>query len=80
MLWGSAASNPDQWRYRRVRAVAGSPSYLSKADRVPARMPNAMERAAVIARYGRHCVFCGIPLIRAEVRSAINRMYPVAVP
>ena len=80
MLWGSAAANPEQWRYRRVRTVTGSPPYLSKADRVPVRMPSAIERAAVIERYGRHCVFCGIPLIRAEVRSFFKRTYPDAVP
>ena len=43
-------------------------------------MPTAAERAAVIERYGRHCVFCGVPLIRAEVRSTFHRMYPGSVP
>ena len=80
MLWGSAAANPGQWRYLRVRSVAGSPPYLSKADRMPVRMPNAGQRAAIVERYGRHCVFCGIPLIRSEVRATFHRLYPDAVP
>jgi hypothetical protein len=33
-------------------------------------MPNLAEKAAIIARYGRTCFVCGIPLIRAEVRTA----------
>ncbi len=56
------------------------PPYLPKAERVPMRAPSAPERAAVIARYGRYCVFCGIPLVRFEVRKKFNQLYPDAVP
>lgn len=79
-LWGSARANPDQWRYLRRRPAADAPPYLPKPDRVPVRMPSAAERTKVLARYGRHCVFCGIPLIRAEVRSMFHRLYPEAAP
>lgn len=79
-LWGSAQANPDQWRYRRVRQVADAPPRLSRAERAPGRQPTAAERSAVIARYGRHCVFCGVPLVRAEVRTFFHRLYPEAVP
>ena len=80
MLWGSAAANPKQWRYLRVRSVAGSPPNLSKADRVSVRMPSAAQKAAIVKRYGRHCVFCSIPRIHSEVRATFHHLYPDAVP
>ena len=79
-LWGSAKANPDQWRYRRLRAVADPPPYLPRSERVPVRMPNMVERSAILARYGRHCGFCGVPLIRAEIRCKFHQLYPDAVP
>ncbi len=78
-LWGSVKANPDQPRYRRYRALENAPPHLPKAERIPARHPNMAEKIAVISRYGKHCVFCGVPLIRAEVRSAFNKLYPEAV-
>jgi hypothetical protein len=78
-LWGSAKANPNQWRYLRVRTVADPSPCLPKAERVQIRMPGAAEKAAVIAQYGRYCVFCGVPLIRFEVRAVCHRLYPEAV-
>jgi hypothetical protein len=78
-LWGSAKANPDQAHYRRVRNVANAPPLLAKAERHTCRMPNATERKALIEKFGRHCVFCGIPLIRAEVRNFFNKCYPESV-
>ncbi len=51
---------------------------IPKAERVPLRMPTSQEKAALIARDGRHCRFCGVPLVRAEVRKAMHRAYPEA--
>ncbi len=79
-LWGSASANPDQWQYRRVRKVAQSPPRLPKPERVRERKPNAAEQAAIVAFRGRHCVFCGVPLIRFEVRYKFHHHYPEAVP
>lgn len=79
-LWGSRAATPEQWRYHRVRKVEDAPPHLPKADRAPIRMPTRAEQVAIIAHYGRHCVFCGIPLVRAEVRMALHRAYPEACP
>ncbi len=75
-LWGSTTANPDQWKYHRYRVVADAPPYLNKARRLPTRMPDLAGRRAVIERYGRNCVFCGIPLISKEVRAAIKERYP----
>lgn len=79
-LWGSAKANPDQWRYRRVRKVNGAPPHLPKAARIPCRAPSSAEQALIIAHYGRYCVFCGVPVIRSQVRAEFHRLYPVAVP
>ncbi len=78
-LWGSAKANPNQWQYRRLRSVANSPPRLPKAERLPKRKPSSSEQAAIIAQYGRYCVFCGVPLIRCEVRRVLHRLYPEAV-
>jgi 5-methylcytosine-specific restriction endonuclease McrA len=77
-LWGGAKDNPDQASFHRRRVVADGPPHVPKADRIPARMPNAAQQAVLIARDGRNCAFCGIPLIRAEVRRAFTRAYPDA--
>ena len=57
---------------------SGTPS-LASEYRVAARMPNAQERCQLHARDGFHCRFCGIPVIRAEVRERIQRAYPQAL-
>ena len=57
---------------------SGTPS-LASGYRVAARMPNAQERCQLHARDGFHCRFCGIPVIRAEVRERIQRDYPQAL-
>jgi hypothetical protein len=79
-LWGSARANPDQWRYIRLRAVPEVPPRLPKAQRVPVRNPTAAEETAIVALYGRHCIFCGVPLIRSEIRRKLHQHYPDAVP
>jgi 5-methylcytosine-specific restriction endonuclease McrA len=43
-------------------------------------MPNKAGLAALIERDGFHCRFCGIPVVRAEVRTAMHRAYPDALP
>lgn len=77
-LWGSKAANPDQWQFHRYRAIANAPPMLARDERLPQRMPSSADRAALIKRYGRNCCFCGIPVIRAEVRAAFTRNYPDA--
>ena len=57
---------------------SGTPS-LASEYRVAARTPNAQERCQLHARDGFHCRFCGIPVIRAEVRERIQRAYPQAL-
>lgn len=77
-LWGSVRKHPEQPTYLRRRYVENAPVSLPKSDRVPVRMPTALEKAELIGRYGYNCVFCTMPLIRKEVRVALNRAYPEA--
>lgn len=77
-LWGSAKRHPEQGTYLRVREVANARPSLPKAERGLVRMPSAAEKAAIIARYGHHCAFCGIPVVRAEVRRVFAKAYPDA--
>ncbi len=44
------------------------------------RMPNTEQKRALLVRDGYHCRFCGIPVIRMEVRQAIRSAYPNALP
>lgn len=77
-LWGSRKANPDQWMYHRFRKVDGASPHLPPEQRVKVRMPTSDQRRTLIERYGHHCAFCGIPLIRVEVRSALTAVYPDA--
>ncbi len=39
-------------------------------------MPNPARKRAVLDRDGRHCRFCGIPVIATETRQRIRAAYP----
>lgn len=58
--------------------VDGLPPVLTKEKRCVPRMPDAAMKRALIERDGFHCRFCGMPLVRAEVRKEICRLYPAA--
>jgi 5-methylcytosine-specific restriction endonuclease McrA len=79
-LLGSKAANPDQQMYHRFREVPSAPPYLPKAQRSSGRMPSSAEQSIIIERYGRNCIFCGIPLINKQVRILLNSVYPDALP
>lgn len=75
-LWGSEAANPDQRNYRRFRVFPGAPVRVEKEQRIAKRLPPLADRMLIIKRYGRKCVFCGIPLISEQVRKAFHLAYP----
>jgi len=75
-LWGSKKATPDQHLYHRYRKLENTPVVLSKSARIQIRMPSAPEQVQITERYGRHCVFCGIPLIRKQVRVFLKSKYP----
>ena len=58
----------------------GNPPKLSKELLDPKRMPNKQGERELLQRDGHFCRFCGIPVIRKEVRSALHKMYSEAIP
>ena len=74
-LWGSKAANPDQPTYIRWRSISGLPEPAEgNLDRK--REPNRSDEYAIVARWGRHCVYCGVPLIRNAIPKALQAAYP----
>lgn len=73
-LWG--ANSP----YVRKQAVVNGLLHLPKGERIPVRMPTTEERVFLHERDGFHCRFCGIPVIRKEIRVRIAKAYPDALP
>lgn len=74
-LWGSESKNPDQKNYLRWRPISDLPKPAAM-DLDKKRKPNRTDENAAIARWGRHCVFCGVPLIRSAVPRALQASYP----
>lgn len=68
-LWG--ARSPYAVIIRRVPPPAG-------VALIAERMPDRAQQAALIARDRHHCRYCGIPLVRKEVRVALARRIPEA--
>lgn len=73
-LWGKASPHVN------VQTSPNAPPSLSKDQRAPLRMPTDAEKRAIHERDGNHCRFCGIPVIRREVRKRIQAAYPEALP
>lgn len=70
-------------------SIWGKKSPYVRVTRLPApaeaaplqeqRMPHASQIAQLIQRDGHHCRFCGLPVVRAEVRRKIVKAYPDVV-
>ena len=65
--------------YNRPRRRLNIPA-LPPDQRAKPRQPTTETKRLVHARDGHHCRFCGIPVIRSEVRAAVREHYPEAVP
>ena len=72
-LWGTNSA------YVKVRMIADAPPRIPTEQRIKVRMPNTVEKKALYQRDGYHCRFCGIPVIRAEIRERIRNVYPDAL-
>jgi 5-methylcytosine-specific restriction endonuclease McrA len=57
-------------------AIPGAAPSVAKDLQRPPRMPSAAVKAEVLRRDGHHCRFCGIPVIRSEIRMRICYAYP----
>jgi 5-methylcytosine-specific restriction endonuclease McrA len=71
-LWGR--NSP----YVLYRPSTASP-VLPEPERQKLRMPTSQEQHKLHFRDGYHCRFCGIPVIRQEIRQRIRKAYPVAL-
>jgi 5-methylcytosine-specific restriction endonuclease McrA len=69
-IWGKKSP------YVQFAAVDHSPTTVSKEIRKKPRMPLQAVKNALIERDGHHCRFCGIPVIRSEVRRRVTDAYP----
>jgi 5-methylcytosine-specific restriction endonuclease McrA len=73
-LWGK--SSPQVF----YRPVPDAPRTLDRRQRGDQRMPTADVKQALHSRDGFHCRFCGIPVIRHQVRNRLRVLYPRALP
>jgi hypothetical protein len=63
-----------------LRSPPSLVSSLPKDQRVKVRMPTLAEKLKVHKRDGYNCRFCGMPVIRPEIRGLIRAAYPDALP
>lgn len=69
-IWGK---NSPYVQYRPAVAIPD----IAREDRVKLRMPTMAEKRSLHERDRYHCRFCGIPVIRTEVRRKIAKFYPI---
>lgn len=69
-LWG--ANSP----YIQYRQISNAEPVLSKNERQMPRMPTTIDKQQLIVRDGYHCRFCGIPVIRTEIRQRFVKAFP----
>lgn len=72
-IWGIGGA------FSNLKRQLGDPIILPKEERDPLRMPNKEVEKALLLRDGHFCRFCGIPVIRKEVREALKKKYPDAL-
>jgi 5-methylcytosine-specific restriction endonuclease McrA len=63
-LWG---------RSHKLSTLAEDLPVIAKYEQ---RMPSPKDERQLLERDGHHCRFCGIPVIRKEVRDRIKKVYP----
>jgi hypothetical protein len=80
------ANDPKVWEWTDSIWGKKSPYVLvqkqankSVGEKIQTRMPTNAQKSELHARDGFHCRFCGIPVIRAEIRKALQKIYPSAV-
>ena len=71
-MWGSNSEYNRHWK------IDGAAPAMIRTERDRGRMPTKALQAALHARVGYHCRFCGIPVIRTEIRAFLVQKYPDA--
>ena len=81
--WTNPAWGPSPRAVRlnvRVWKPHGDTQPVPKTERDRQRAPTRGVKAAVLARDGYRCRYCGIPVIDASIRDIARELYPDAVP
>jgi hypothetical protein len=73
-LWGKNSPHV------KFRAVVDAPVAIPEEQRIEVRMPTRAQELELQKRDGFPCKFCGIPVIRKEVREHLHAAYPETVP
>jgi len=68
------------WGKNSPYVIVNKQPRLHTTPKVKARMPTTEQKSELHKRDGFHCRFCGIPVIRAEIRKIIQKAYPDSVP
>ena len=76
--WSESLWGKQRRLYVKYRPVSGAPPSLPKEQRAKGR-PTSAVKHGLLRRDGYHCRFCGIPVIREEVRNRIRKIYPYAL-
>jgi hypothetical protein len=72
-LWGKGGP------HGRPLPVTNPAPWVPKEQRIKSRMPSKAVIAALLARDGFHCRFCGIPVVRRETQILIHKSYQAAM-
>ena len=76
---GGIPGAPDSEPFIRARKAPNPLPRMPKERRDGKRDPSPAQKREVIGRWGHNCAFCGVPVIRADVRRWAVQVYPDAV-
>ncbi len=78
--WASRIMGPTDTALHRYRPVAGAAIATSSVTKAKQRMPGSSIKAAVHARDGYRCRFCGSRVADPRARDAMKKMVPDVIP
>ena len=74
-IWGKECK-----KIHRKRTVKGAPKTVARKEPYSDRLASKEQQVMLIARDGHQCRFCGIPVIRKEIRVAMRKHYMDELP
>lgn len=78
-VWASRAMGKNDKEIHRLRPAAGAAKAVAPVDRVKQRMPTGTAPAAIYARDGYRCRFCGCRVLAPTARRAMDARLPGAI-
>ena len=69
-IWGAKS------KYVTIHKQPG----LHTTPKAEARMPSSAQKNELLRRDGYNCRFCGIPVIRPEIKKLLHKIYPESIP